>query len=231
MAGRVAVGHAATGPRMAREARTIPSAHVQVTLALLLGAVVAVPVAVVSRLPTALLCGWDAATIAYMGFVWLTIWPRDAAATARLAEREDPTRAAADLLQLSAALASLVAVGFELVNAAHSSGVTQTAHLLLGLGSVGLSWALVHTVFTLRYARMYYADEDGGITFNQQEPPTYADFAYVAFTIGMTFQVSDTPLQTGSMRVAALRHALLSFVFVTGILAATVNLVATLTSQ
>jgi uncharacterized membrane protein len=209
---------------------TTASASVQVTVALLLGAVVTVPVALVARLPTALLCGWDAATIAYMTWVWLTVWPLDAPATGRLAEREDPTRAAADLLQLSAALTSLVAVGFELSSAAHASGVTQAAELLLGLGSVGLSWALVHTIFTLRYARMYYADEDGGIKFNEG-PPTYADFAYVAFTIGMTFQVSDTALETRPIRIAALRHALLSFVFVTGIVAATVNVVASLTSQ
>jgi uncharacterized membrane protein len=210
---------------------TIASARVQVALALLLGVVVTVPVALATRVPTGLLCGWDVATIAYMVWVWITVWPLDARATARLAEREDPTRAAADLLQLSAALASLIAVGFELASAAHSSGVTQAAELLLGLASVGLSWALVHTVFTLRYARMYYADEDGGIKFNQGEPPSYADFAYVAFTIGMTFQVSDTALETRSIRIAALRHALLSFVFVTGIVAATVNLLASLTSQ
>jgi uncharacterized membrane protein len=208
-----------------------PSASVQVALALLLGAVVAVPVAVVARLPTALLGGWAVATTGYMAFVWLTVWPLDAVATSRLAEHEDPTRPAADLLQLSAALASLVAVGFELAAAASSSGLTQVGQLLLGLGSVGLSWALVHTVFTLRYARLYYIDEDGGIAFAENERPTYKDFAYVAFTIGMTFQVSDTALQTQAMRVAALRHALLSFVFVTGILAATVNLVASLTSQ
>jgi uncharacterized membrane protein len=209
----------------------LPSARVQVSLAVLLGVVVAVPLTIVDRIPTALLSGWDVATIAYMLWVWRTVWPLDADATSRLAEHEDPTRAAADLLQLSAALASLVAVGFELVNAAQASGIAQDAELLLGLGSVALSWSLVHTIFTLRYAQLYYTDEDGGIAFNEREPPAYADFAYVAFTIGMTFQVSDTALQTRTMRVAALRHALLSFVFVTGIVAATVNLAASLTSS
>jgi uncharacterized membrane protein len=211
--------------------RVIPSARVQVTVALLLGAVVAVPVALIERLPTGLLAGWDVATIAYMLFVWSVVWPLDARETARAAEHEDPTRTAADLLQLSAAVTSLVAVGFEIAAAADTDGVTRVVHLLLGLGSVAVSWALVHTIFTLRYARLYFEDEDGGIDFPQNEPPTYADFAYVAFTIGMTFQVSDTTLQSRAMRVAALRHALLSFLFVTGILAATVNLVAGLTSH
>jgi uncharacterized membrane protein len=211
--------------------RRVPSARAQVALALLLGVVVAAPTAVIGPVPTALLLGWDVATIAYMAFVWSVVWRLDAAATSGLAGREDPTRATADLLQLSAAVASLVAVGFELVNAAHASGTAQDAELMLGLASVALSWGLVHTIFTLRYAGMYYAGEDGGIEFNQDEPPAYADFAYVAFTIGMTFQVSDTALKTRPIRVAALRHALLSFVFVTGIVAATVNLVASLTSK
>lgn len=209
----------------------MPRARLQVTVVLLAGVAVAVPVALADALPSGLLCGWGVASIAYMAWVWRTVWPLDAAATGRLAAREDPTRAAADLIQLSAAVASLIAVGFELARAAHASGTTQDLELMLGLGAVGLSWALVHTVFTLRYARMYYDGEDGGIAFNQDEPPAFRDFAYVAFTIGMTFQVSDTALQTRAMRVAALRHALLSFVFVTGIVAATVNLAASLTSQ
>jgi uncharacterized membrane protein len=76
---------------------------------------------------------------------------------------------------------------------------------------------------------MYY--EDGGVDFNERAPPCYTDFAYLAFTIGMTFQVSDTDLQTREFRRVALCHALLSFVFGTGILATTINLVASLSSK
>jgi uncharacterized membrane protein len=90
---------------------------------------------------------------------------------------------------------------------------------------------MVHTVFMLRYAQLYYAGEQGGIDFNQADPPTYTDFAYLAFTIGMTFQVSDTPLRSKVIRRTALRHALLSYLFGTGILATTINLVASLSSK
>ena len=75
---------------------------------------------------------------------------------------------------------------------------------------------------------MYYGDPIGGIDFNDEEPPSYRDFAYVAFTIGMTFQVSDTSLTSKPMRRLALRHALLSFVFGAVILALTINSVASL---
>jgi uncharacterized membrane protein len=69
------------------------------------------------------------------------------------------------------------------------------------------------------------------VSFNEREPPCYTDFAYLAFTIGMTFQVSDADLETKEFRRVALRHALLSFVFGTGILATTINLVASLSSK
>jgi uncharacterized membrane protein len=84
---------------------------------------------------------------------------------------------------------------------------------------------MVHTIYTLRYADLYYTGS-GGIDFNQTDDPDYSDFAYLAFTIGMTYQVSDTNLQTKVIRHTALRHAMLSFVFGTAIIAMTINIVA-----
>jgi uncharacterized membrane protein len=80
----------------------------------------------------------------------------------------------------------------------------------------------------LRYAVLYYGGEVGGIDFNQTTPPRYSDFAYLAFTVGMTFQISDTSLTSHDIRTACLRHALLSYLFGSLILAAMVNLVASL---
>jgi uncharacterized membrane protein len=96
----------------------------------------------------------------------------------------------------------------------------------VSVGSVAAAWAVVHTVFTLRYALLYYGGPDGGVNFNQKEDPAYADFAYLAFTIGMTYQVSDTDLQTRPIRATALRQALLSYLLGAVILAVTINLVA-----
>src|SRR5215210_5268718 len=99
----------------------------------------------------------------------------------------------------------------------------------LGIVSVVLAWGMVHTVFTLRYARLYYGRPKGGIEFNQDEPPRYSDFAYLAFTVGMTFQVSDTNLKTEQIRATVLRQGLLSYMFGTVIIATTINLIAGLT--
>ena len=96
----------------------------------------------------------------------------------------------------------------------------------LGLVSIGISWWTVHTIFTLRYAEMYYTDPVGGVDFNSDERPSYQDFMYLAMTIGMTFQVSDTDLKSTAIRATALRHALLSYLLGSLILAAAVNLVA-----
>jgi uncharacterized membrane protein len=207
------------------------SAQTEAVLSVLVGGVVAVPVSLAGTIALGLLVGWDVATIMYLSWIWPAILRRGADDTARRARITDPNRAVTDVLLLSAAVTSLVAVGFVLGRAAQSSGTAELVHVGLGLASVVLSWAMVHTVFTLRYARLYYAEPVGGVDFNEPDAPTYSDFAYLAFTIGMTFQVSDTSLRSKEIRRTALRHALLSYLFGTGILATTINLVASLSSR
>jgi uncharacterized membrane protein len=88
---------------------------------------------------------------------------------------------------------------------------------------------MVHTVYMLRYARTYCtAEPPGGIEFDDQEPPTYVDFAYFAFTIGMTYQVSDTNITAKAIRRLTLSHALLSYLFGAVLLGLVINVVATL---
>ena len=92
-----------------------------------------------------------------------------------------------------AGAASLVAVAFTLGQAGHSGSPQRGLLTALALGSVALAWMAVHTVFLLRYARLYYSPPMGGIDF-KGERPNYTDFAYLALTIGLTFQVSDTDI-------------------------------------
>jgi uncharacterized membrane protein len=178
----------------------------------------------------AALVGWDALAAALCAWTWVSVSRMDAAATAAHANREDPSQPVSYILLLTASLASLIAVAVVLVaaNSAHGS----SKWLLAGLAavSVALSWLLIHTLFTLRYARLYHRG-DRGISFNQPDAPRYLDFAYLAFTIGMTFQVSDTNIESSPIRAAALRHALLSYLFGAVILATTVNFVVTLSSS
>ena len=215
-------GELSSGSRTPRGVST----GARLALSLLVGVIVAVVTVLAGAAMYAPAVGWDAAAITLLVWTWLTIWPMDDREAATHATREDPTRAVSDVLLLSAAAASLAAVGFFLLQASSAKGPTQDILAGVGVGTVALSWLVVHTVFTLRYAMLYYTGPDGGVNFNQSAPPRYVDFAYLAFTIGMTFQVSDTDLQTPAIRATALRHALLSYLFGAVIVATTVNLVA-----
>ena len=204
------------------------SARLRLVVAALLGVLAAAGVALIGSWDIAALVGWSTASSVLVAWIWLEIYRLDAERTAQRAVREDPSVGWTDLLLLSASVASLAGVGLVFSQAA-GGGVSLVASVALGVGSVVLSWALLHTTFTLRYARLYYSGPNGGINFNQDEPPCYLDFAYMAFTIGMTFQVSDTDIEATTVRRNALRHALLSYLFGAVILAGAINLVAGLT--
>lgn len=195
------------------------------------GVLVGVAVALLGAPRYAPAVGWDVAAVLLLLWIWFTIWPLDGRQTATHATRDDPTRAVTDPLLLGAAVVSLAAVGFFLLQASSAKGSTQDVLAGVGVATVALSWLVVHTVYTLRYARLYYDGVAGGIDFNQNPEPRYCDFAYLAFTLGMTFQVSDTDLQTTVIRATALRQALLSYLFGAVILATTINLVSGLASS
>jgi uncharacterized membrane protein len=173
------------------------------------------------------LCASDVAALVFVVWVWVSVARADAVATARLARAEDTSRAAAEGVLLGAGGASLLAVAFTLVQAGRAGAPARGLLSGLAIGSVALAWLSIHTVFVLRYARLYYSPPQGGIDFGG-ESPDYLDFAYLALTIGMCFQVSDTDLTGKRVRRTALHHALLSYVFGTVIVAVTVNLVASL---
>jgi uncharacterized membrane protein len=145
--------------------------------------------------------------------------------TERIARAEDASPTAAEGVLVGAGAASLVAVAFTLAAAGDAVAPARGLLTALAIASVALAWISVHTVWVLRYARLYYSPPHGGIDFGAEEPG-YADFAYLALTIGMTFQVSDTDLRARRIRRAALHHALLSYLFGTVIVAITVSTVA-----
>jgi uncharacterized membrane protein len=174
------------------------------------------------------LAAWDAAAVAYLVLVWRAIGSQSDAATARLAQNEEGSPRASEAVLLGAAAASLIAVAFTLGEAGRAEHGDRVALTLFAVGSVALSWACVHTVYTLRYARLYFSPPQGGLGFAGADPPQYVDFAYVAFTIGMCFQVSDTDISKKALRRAAIHHALLSYLFGAVILAIAVSTVASL---
>jgi uncharacterized membrane protein len=191
-------------------------------------AAVALAAALVTAAPwaVAILIGWSAGACLFVLSIWLTVSPGDAARTERFARAD--AHATSEFGVIAAGVASLIAVGFVLAASGEGSPLRQGVLTALAVVSVVLAWAVVHTIYGLRYARLFFSPPVGGIDFPQAEPPDALDFLYVALTIGMTFQVSDTSLQSKPMRRLAIRHALLSFLFVAVIGALLINSVASL---
>jgi len=175
------------------------------------------------------LVAWTVAAGSTLAWVGAVSWPQDERGTKLLAEEESKSRST-DTWVLLAAVASLVATAVALVQSSSRGDPAAIAAVLLSVVSVILSWALVNTVFALKYARLYYVDEPdaGGIDFGQDAPPTYSDFAYMAFTVGMSFGLAESePTQT-RVRKVVLGHALMSYLFGTILIAVSINLVTNL---
>ncbi|MEA2972970.1 MAG: hypothetical protein QOG82_1428 [Actinomycetota bacterium] len=206
----------------------LPQAKTRLTIGAAAGAVVFAGAMSQAPWQVASLLGWDTTAVIVVALVLLVVWRCDSAATHTLARPEDNSRGATDLIVLLAGLASLVGVALALLKGAHTDGPAKAWITVLAVASVVLSWLAVQTVFTLRYAHLFYSDDGGvgGVDFNGDKEPDYRDFAYLAFTIGMTYQVSDTDLTTKVMRRTATRQGLLSYVFGTFVVAMTINVVA-----
>jgi uncharacterized membrane protein len=195
------------------------------------GVVAGVVAALFSPWQVSTLIGWDVAAVLNVSWVATTAGRFDANETRRFATREDDSRFSAQFLLLGAGVASLVGVGFDLVKASQTQGAGKGFLVGMGVFTVVASSAVVHTTYALRYAHEYYGVEDvGGIDFKSGRgyEPDYRDFAYVAFTVGMTWQVSDTDIQTRRIRRTILAHALFAYLFGAVILAASINVVASL---
>jgi uncharacterized membrane protein len=200
-------------------------------LRLLVAGAVLVLVALLVPVPASewiarLLVGWVAGVLAFCLPVLRDAHRLDADATAALFEGGEGGRTETDVVVVAAAFVSLAAVGAMLLGSGSqlASGVEGALAVL----AVAASWVAVHTVYTLRYARHYLLNEPGCVDFNTDGPPRLSDFAYLAFTLGMTYQVSDTALRTAEARRLVLRHTLLSYLFGTVIVATAINLVVNL---
>ncbi len=208
------------------QAHPSPTGRARVILATILGMIVATATIQTHYQVMSFLWGWDTAALVYLGWTGLTVFRMDPEMTAMQASSEDPDRVTADVIILLASLASLGAIILGLTQVSNAHGSVKILYISTCLLSVILSWALVHFTFTLKYARLFYNNGIRGLDFHGQGDPSYIDFAYVAFTVGMTFQVSDTDVSSAPMRRSILHHALLSYLFGTVFVATMINLIA-----
>jgi uncharacterized membrane protein len=175
--------------------------------------------------------GWIATAAVYLIWTWASIARMSAVAIEVVVQQRHPARGPADAIIVIASIASLGGVAYLLI-AGTAKGPDAAIAAAVGFLSVIASWLVVHAVYTLRYAILYYTEPVGGIDFNQDDNqddnPTFADFAYLAFTIAVTYGVTDTVLRNRPIRVSVLQHSMVSYLFGTVILAVTVQVIGSL---
>jgi uncharacterized membrane protein len=183
---------------------------------------------------TRLITAWDAFSLTNLVLAWGIIASAEVKHIRRIVAREDPGRHLVFALTLVAASSSLLAVIY-LLSSVHATtrSYTQILHVGLAILGVMLSWLLVHTMFTLRYAHIFYGDgisqKEGGLQFpGDEKEPDYLDFAYFSFVVGMTAQTADVSISSQKLRRLALLHGLLSFGFNTIIVALSISGLAVL---
>lgn len=192
---------------------------------------VAIPVA---RTSTRLILAWDIAIAAYLVLAGFMMAHAREADLQRRADKEDVGAFAVLALTAAAAVASLVAIGFELHGIRDEGARAEGGRLALVAATILVSWVFVHTMFALHYAHDYYAgaDDRRGLAFptdaGRESKPDYWDFLYFSFTMGAASQTSDVAVTATRMRRVVLAHTILSFLFNTTVLALAINVGASL---
>lgn len=215
--------------RLRRSLRTFTS-RPRLLVAAALG-VVALFVLPTARLSTRLILAWDIASGLHLVLAWIMMATSRYADLQRRADKEDVGAVVVLVLTVGAAIASLVAIAFELHGIHDAGGAEQQGgRLALAAATILISWFFVHTMFALHYSHDYYAGEDdrGGLKFPQDRHPDYWDFLYFSFTMGAASQTSDVSITAPRMRRFVLAHTILSFLFNTTILALAINVGASL---
>jgi len=181
-----------------------------------------------------ILLTWMGFAISAIVMDWIIILSSHPQEFRKITTLEDSSRTMIFVIVIGASLASLLAILFLLKSSKGASDEEITGHVFLVIGSVITSWWLVHTIFALRYAHLYYDTDDdkghskkiGGLEFPNEDSPDFLDFVYFSFVLGMTFQVSDVEISDRTMRRLAWVHGLISFAFNTAIVALSINVIS-----
>jgi uncharacterized membrane protein len=213
-------------------------AHYRLYLSLLIGAVTFFFTRHVPSVPAVTLITWIAIALSIIILDWITILSAHPKDIRKIASLEDSSRFTIFLFVLVASLASLIAMYLLLKSTKGESEETVTGYIFLAMTAVVVSWWMVHTVFTMRYAHLYYNTDEGkrtpigGLEFpGDDKDPDYLDFVYFSFVVGMTFQVSDVEISSKQIRRLAWAHGLIAFAFNTAIVALSINVISGLVSK
>ncbi|OLF13885.1 hypothetical protein BLA60_01485 [Actinophytocola xinjiangensis] len=198
------------------------SAVTRLVLAVVAGAALGAVVSLFTTEPLGVLAGIAVTEAVFVVTGWIVLWPMDGDQTRRNTRREDFRPVAEELAVVGVSACGLVGI-VVLLLLPHTGA--RHAVAAVALAGVFMAWAALHLMYATRYAHLYYS-ASGGIDFHSDEAPTYRDFLYFSYNLGMCYQVADTDVSSSTIRAVVLRHNLLSYVFGTSVLATTINLVA-----
>ncbi|EJN09316.1 DUF1345 domain-containing protein [Herbaspirillum sp. YR522] len=177
------------------------------------------------------LIGWNVGVWLYLFFLWSMMLRADALATKKRAEQEDESAQLVLAMVCVAAIASLVAILLELAGGQGQQG-RLGRYAFTGATVLG-SWLMIGTIFTVHYARQFYADDDDPSALPLRfadgvARPDYWDFLYFSFTISVAVQTSDVGVATRALRKTVLAHSLICFIFNAAIIGLSINIAASL---
>ena len=175
---------------------------------------------------------WNSAVLVFGALMLAATLRYDEGQMQRKVRRRAPATGLLVALAIAAAGMGIYAI-FLILSVGRDRIAGQAAlFALTGTATIVLSWALVHLLFALEYARLYYAPAAGGgapaggLDFPGGHLPNYLDFLYFAFVIGVACQTAEVATLDRRMRAVVLAHGLVAFCFNTVILAVTVNVAA-----
>jgi len=214
-------------------------AHYRLMMALVVSALVCIVFWNRLTAPELALAAWIGCALTIIVLNWIIILTSHPREVKKIAKIQDSSRTFLFVFIITASLVSLVAIIFLLKLSKGISEVSKNEHILLAITAVFISWWLVHTIFSLRYAHLFYdTDTDdggskkgGGLDFPDTKEPDFLDFIYFGFVVGMTFQVSDVQITDRNIRRLCLVHGLISFAFNTAIVALSINVISGLITQ
>lgn len=143
----------------------------------------------------------------------------------RHADANSANRVVVLLVTMLVATVAMAGIAAELP----AAGKGQIAAIIKLVVSLLLVWLFTNSVYAMHYAHDFYSqkpDTGGdceGLDFPGAKYPAYSDFMYFAFTLGMTFQTSDTGVTTARMRKVVLLHSFTAYLFNIGVIAFTIN--------
>ena len=180
--------------------------------------------AVMSRV----LVAWNGGVMLFLGLMYRWMTSLSAEQICRRFIEEDESAAVVLILVSAAALLSLAAIVVVLATIKQTTGTARTAHVVLAAITVVDSWLLVPTIFTSRYADLFYSAsaEQRPLNFPNTTMPIFWDFVYFSFTIAAACQTADIATTQVSMRKLVVAHTLISFLFNASILGFAINVTA-----